>query len=131
VPGLGDLPVLGALFRSVRYTNKETELVVLVTARLVEPMSIAHRPPVPGVMHTPPDDWELYAEGLIEGSAPARVSQTDAAWLKQMGLSKLKGPGAWADYEVGPARSRSTVRLCPPAGTADQPAPTTKPSPAK
>ena len=38
-PLLGDLPVLGALFRSVRYQRKETELVVLVTPRLVEPMN--------------------------------------------------------------------------------------------
>lgn len=117
-PGLGDLPVLGALFRSVRYTSNETELVVLVTASLVEPMSTAQRRPVPGALHTPPDDWELYAEGRIEGKAPARISETDAAWLKQMGLDRLRGPGAWATYEVGPARSRSTAR---PPQTAPQP----------
>jgi len=115
VPGLGDLPVLGALFRSVRYTNSETELVVMVTASLVEPMTVAGQLPLPGLLHSPPDDWELYAEGRIEGKAPARISPTDAAWLKQMGLDQLKGPGAWATYEVGPARSRSSVR--PPQAT--------------
>ncbi|MDV7398907.1 hypothetical protein RZS08_46295, partial [Arthrospira platensis SPKY1] len=31
VPGLGDIPVLGALFRSRKFLNKETELVVFVT----------------------------------------------------------------------------------------------------
>lgn len=36
-PGLKDLPVLGALFRSRDYQNDETELVVLVSAYLVEP----------------------------------------------------------------------------------------------
>src|SRR5207249_796989 len=35
-PLLGDLPIVGALFRSVRYQRKETELVVLVTPRLVD-----------------------------------------------------------------------------------------------
>lgn len=35
VPVLGDLPVLGALFRSKRFQNKETELVVFVTPTLV------------------------------------------------------------------------------------------------
>lgn len=37
VPGLGDVPILGALFRSTRWRRKETELVVLVTPRLVTP----------------------------------------------------------------------------------------------
>jgi pilus assembly protein CpaC len=36
VPLLGDLPVLGALFRSTRYQNKETELVVFVTPTVVD-----------------------------------------------------------------------------------------------
>jgi pilus assembly protein CpaC len=36
VPLLGDLPVLGALFRSKRFQNKETELVVFVTPTLVD-----------------------------------------------------------------------------------------------
>ncbi|MGE5566814.1 MAG: type II and III secretion system protein family protein [Parcubacteria group bacterium] len=35
VPGLGDIPVLGALFKSTRWQRKETELVVLVTPMLV------------------------------------------------------------------------------------------------
>lgn len=35
VPFLGDLPILGPLFRSKRYQNKETELVVFVTPRIV------------------------------------------------------------------------------------------------
>jgi pilus assembly protein CpaC len=38
VPLLGDIPVLGALFRSTRYQNSETELVILVTPRIVRPL---------------------------------------------------------------------------------------------
>jgi pilus assembly protein CpaC len=38
-PGVKDLPVLGALFRSRDFENDETELVVLVSAYLVEPNS--------------------------------------------------------------------------------------------
>ena len=34
VPGLGDLPIIGALFRSQRFQNRETELVVFVTPSL-------------------------------------------------------------------------------------------------
>jgi pilus assembly protein CpaC len=40
VPGLGDIPLLGALFRSKRFQNKETELVVFVTPTVVD----AHTP---------------------------------------------------------------------------------------
>ena len=38
-PVLGDVPVLGALFKSERYTRNETELVILITPYLVEPVS--------------------------------------------------------------------------------------------
>jgi pilus assembly protein CpaC len=40
LPVLGDLPILGALFRSARFKNNETELLFLVTVKLVEPAAI-------------------------------------------------------------------------------------------
>jgi pilus assembly protein CpaC len=98
IPGLGDLPVVGPLFRSVRYSEDETELVVLVTVSLVEPMSLAEVPPVPGILHTRPNDWELYLEGRIEGKEPAKVDPATAEWLKKIGLDRLMGPGAWDSY---------------------------------
>lgn len=39
VPGLGDLPILGALFRSTRFQNEETELVVFVTPTIIDSQS--------------------------------------------------------------------------------------------
>ncbi len=39
VPWLGDVPVLGTLFRSVDYNRGQTELVIIVTAHLVTPVS--------------------------------------------------------------------------------------------
>ncbi|HKR88606.1 MAG TPA: type II and III secretion system protein family protein [Phenylobacterium sp.] len=41
VPGLGNLPVLGALFRSASWRRGETELLIIVTPRLVEPGDMA------------------------------------------------------------------------------------------
>lgn len=38
-PGIGNIPVLGALFRSTRYRKNETELVIIVTPYLVKPVS--------------------------------------------------------------------------------------------
>lgn len=100
IPGLGNLPVLGTLFRSIRFQKNETELVVLVTASLVEPMNVASPPPIPGFLHTDPNDWEFYIEGRIEGKKPAEISPQDARLLKQMGLDDLVGPGAWDSYDV-------------------------------
>jgi pilus assembly protein CpaC len=37
-PGLGDIPILGALFRSVEYQNDKTELVIIVTPYIVDPI---------------------------------------------------------------------------------------------
>jgi Flp pilus assembly secretin CpaC len=39
IPGLGDLPILGALFRSKKFVNKETELVIFVTPTIVSEQS--------------------------------------------------------------------------------------------
>lgn len=47
VPGLGDVPVLGALFRSQRFQRGETELMVLVTPFISAPVSTADSIPVP------------------------------------------------------------------------------------
>ena len=47
VPLLGDIPILGALFRSTRYQNNETELVMLVTPRIVRPAEKGKTPELP------------------------------------------------------------------------------------
>lgn len=38
LPGLGDIPILGALFRSTRFQRNESELVVVITPKLVKPV---------------------------------------------------------------------------------------------
>ena len=58
-PILGDLPILGALFRSTKFQRQETELVVIVTPYLVRPSSGQLATPIDG-MRTPNDiqrDW--------------------------------------------------------------------------
>lgn len=67
VPGLGDLPILGALFRSVNYQRSMTELVILVTPEIIAPLE-AHQPVrLPGQNHNRPNDFELYVLGLLDG----------------------------------------------------------------
>jgi pilus assembly protein CpaC len=47
VPWLGDLPILGALFRSTRFQNNETELLFLVTVKLINPPASSAAVPDP------------------------------------------------------------------------------------
>jgi len=110
IPALGEVPILGSLFRSSRYQQGETELAVLVTAWLVEPMSLASPPPVPGDLHTPPNDWEFFAMGQIEGSTPATLSPAEAKWFQDMGLDELRGPGAWVNYEKSSSPSQAPCK---------------------
>jgi pilus assembly protein CpaC len=105
IPFLGNVPVLGALFRSVRYRAGETELLVLVTASLVEPLSQVEFPPLPGTEREAPDEWQLYAEGRLEGGLRWPVPGAVGPWVERSGLAQLEGPGAWADHDRGPARS--------------------------
>jgi pilus assembly protein CpaC len=112
VPGLKDLPVLGSLFRSVRYQQGETELVVLVTANLVEPLNIDPKTAaMPGLLHSKPNDWELYLEGRLEGKEPAKVDEVDAEWLKELGLDHLNGPGAWDAYGKEVPNSEASLAI--------------------
>ena len=67
LPLLGDLPFVGAAFSKVSHEERETELIILVTPRLVEPMDCAQAPRrVPGRETRSPDDHELYLETLLE-----------------------------------------------------------------
>lgn len=47
IPLLGDIPVLGALFRSTRFRNSETELMVMVTPKIVRPQEKGSLPQLP------------------------------------------------------------------------------------
>ena len=102
VPGLGDLPVLGTLFRSVRYTRSDTELLVLVTASLVEPTSTEANPLLPGMLHEVPNDWEFYWEGRTDSKDHPRLAPAQTESLKRLGLNHLCGPSGWATYEKTP-----------------------------
>ncbi|MGB3689692.1 MAG: type II and III secretion system protein family protein [Jannaschia helgolandensis] len=67
VPFLGDIPILGALFRSARYQRNQTELVIIVTAHLVQPTSGATLA-VPTDRIRPPTENELFLYGRVTGS---------------------------------------------------------------
>ncbi len=82
-PGLKDMPVLGALFRSRDFQNSETELVVIVSAYIVSPTREAKlAAPTDGFI--PPSDAKTIFEGRLNS-----VYKNDPHGLKSAGDSKL------------------------------------------
>jgi len=81
-PGLAEIPVLGALFRSPDYRRDETELVIAVTPRLVKPAA-ANTLSFPTDGFRPPSDPQLYNQGWLEGD---RVTSPDTVKSKPSGI---------------------------------------------
>jgi len=65
VPGLKDVPILGALFRSEQFQNEETELVVTVTAYLAKPVGHDARLALPSDGFVASSDLDLYLLGHL------------------------------------------------------------------
>jgi pilus assembly protein CpaC len=55
IPLLGDLPIIGAFFRSLNYKREEKELVIIVTPRLVQPLARNTVVPLPGDREAKPN----------------------------------------------------------------------------
>ena len=66
LPWLGDIPVLGALFSSKAYQKNETDLVIIVTPRIVQPIrpGLPVRTPLDNTL--PPNDVDLFVKGKGE-----------------------------------------------------------------
>ncbi|QQR69062.1 MAG: type II and III secretion system protein family protein [Alphaproteobacteria bacterium] len=87
-PFLGDLPVLGGLFRSNNFQSGESELVIIVTPYIVKPVSDPTSPIAPtDNLHTPPDD---FSRVLLGNLATSRREEEGAALAGPP--AKLNGP---------------------------------------
>jgi len=76
VPGLGNLPVLGTLFRSESWQKQETELAIIVTPRLATPTDDISTLPNPLPDGVVPSAIDLILEGVTEKPAPAGAHST-------------------------------------------------------
>ena len=87
-PGIGNMPVLGALFRSRDFQNNETELVVLVSAYLVNPTTEAK-------LSAPTDGYQLPTdpETILFG-------HLNAVYKRDLSAQKQAGGGAPVGYIV-------------------------------
>ncbi|NMG43071.1 type II and III secretion system protein family protein [Aromatoleum toluvorans] len=64
-PGLGEIPILGALFRSSEFQTDRSELMFVITPRLVKPLAANYALPTDNFV--PPSRGEFFLEGRMEG----------------------------------------------------------------
>jgi pilus assembly protein CpaC len=111
-PGLGNIPILGALFRSQSYQKGQTELVILVTAKLAKPMKPAEvRLPTDSVVD--PSNAEFFLGGRIEGSAASAPPATTSAVATPAGDAVASRAGPPAGLAVGASGGNAAAPATP------------------
>ena len=92
-PFLGDLPILGTLFRSTRYRRAETELVIIVTPYLVRPVSGRLASPSDGVRIPHMNTMVLEGQTFSGVSGTAPVAASPAPALNSSASTAAAAPG--------------------------------------
>jgi pilus assembly protein CpaC len=99
VPGLGDLPLVGAWFSHDSIETIETETIVLVTPELVAPLDKKEVTEAPGDRVFQPNDPEFYLLGRIEGKLGREFRATKA---EQDPLNLMKHFQSEEHWVIGP-----------------------------
>ncbi len=129
IPGLGDIPVLGKLFTSKTVNRQNSELLVIVTAQLVDPIPAGQNLPElpmplsflqgPGVMTQPPQTAGVDKTGAAAAHAPrTEISVQEMEQIQK--TDQVQAPGAGAGNTL-PAVNVPGVNA--PAAPAGSPAP--------
>jgi pilus assembly protein CpaC len=85
-PVLGEIPILGALFRSTSFQNNKTELLFVVTPRLVKPLPSNYTLPTDNFK--PPSNKDIFLNGELE----ARPENKPESAQKQQAIPVLPEP---------------------------------------
>ncbi len=93
LPVLGEVPVLGALFRSTEFQTDKTELLFVITPHLVKPLPPNYALPTDSV--TDPTRTELFLGGRMEGSKPADPAGAQAIPAGEQGQAQPAGPSGF------------------------------------
>lgn len=112
VPAIGDVPVIGALFRSVSFQRSLSELVILVTPEIVAPLETHQKVPLPTDDRRDPDDSELYVFGMLNSVAAADANGSETAVQAETRHQAMLASepdemlihGPWGIAEVGDMR---------------------------
>ena len=132
IPFLGDLPIIGALFRTTRFRNQETELVFVVTPKVVKALRPGVRPRIPSIRkYDDPDMRQI----PVPTPPPAIVPQASPVpYQAPASESSLRdstvGESTPARTPSVPASSPSTIPVpsLPPPASSNRPAPSGGPT---
>ena len=69
-PILGEIPILGALFRSTNFQNDKTELIFVVTPHIVKPITASAGYKLPTDNYVDPSRTDIFLNGRMEGATP-------------------------------------------------------------
>ncbi|MES2500742.1 MAG: type II and III secretion system protein family protein [Pseudomonadota bacterium] len=82
-PILGEIPIIGALFRSTDFQNDKTELIFVVTPHLVKPLP-SKGYELPTDRHVDPSRTDIFLKGTLEGTPKPKTPVSDNANNKGM-----------------------------------------------
>jgi len=94
-PFLGDIPVLGALFRSTKFQRNETELVIIITPYLVKPVSTQLATPADG--YRAPNDIQ---ENFLGQSYTGRSGSVQPTAITAPPAAPVTGPVAAPGFKL-------------------------------
>jgi len=122
VPGLGDIPILGNLFRSKQFQKNESELMFIVTAQIVKPVNRDDLPSLPNVENLKKgsllgvdrkiDSIDGPTGFIINSDAPSKPGDSTSAPAP----SKMTTPSNDVDKPLAPGVS--SIASPPPVSTA-------------
>ena len=119
IPGLSNIPILGALFRSTQYQQDRSELVFIVTPHLVK--ALAPNPPLPTDTIGHATFGERLLDGNLEGKAPNRASPASTSVPASAPMTKgavVSAPASKGTALSAPATNAVVVSTPASKGTA-------------
>ena len=99
-PVLGDIPILGTLFRSTSFQKNETELIIIVTPHIVKPLDLATQT-LPTDAYLEPNDFELMLLGYLEGVPPQANARSLHSHESPLPVSSTIGRGGGLEGTFG------------------------------
>ncbi|KVW63530.1 type II and III secretion system protein family protein [Burkholderia ubonensis] len=132
VPGIGEIPVLGALARSTSFQQDRTELIFIVTPHLVKPLQTADVP-LPTDSFTRTNEADVFATGNMEGRGGLRkhgrapASEAAPAQPQSQAPAPVPAPAPAPQSDEPAASAAPPAPRAPHADPAAQPAVTALP----
>jgi len=116
LPWIGDVPVLGTLFRSASFEKRETELVMIVTPRLVQPVALSSRLANPLDDNRPANDAERFLMGKQEIPRAKTAAHKTTPGGHMLDIASLPAPSSGN----APAANRAVQAIDPWPRTAQK-----------